>query len=81
MTGWRPGSSRQGCWRNEGSIEVEASALTSLFCDSYSNLEINEAFQISHKLCLDLAEKFSKNELERSIDFEVYSILLGAHEL
>ncbi len=26
------------------------------FCDSCSNLEIDEAFQISHKLGLDLAE-------------------------
>jgi hypothetical protein len=33
-------------------------------CDSCSNLEIDEAFQISHKLGLDLAEKVSKSELE-----------------
>ena len=26
------------------------------FCDSCSNLEIDEAFQISHKLGLDLAQ-------------------------
>jgi hypothetical protein len=26
------------------------------FCDSCSNLEIDEAFQISHKLGLDLAD-------------------------
>ena len=30
------------------------------FCDSRSNLEIDEAFQISHKLGLGLAAKFSK---------------------
>jgi hypothetical protein len=43
------------------------------FCDSCSNLEIDEAFQISHKLGLDLAEKFSKSKLERSIYFEEYT--------
>ncbi len=34
------------------------------FCDSCSNLEIDENFQISHKLGIDLAEQFSKSELE-----------------
>jgi hypothetical protein len=44
------------------------------FSDSSSNLELDEVFQISQKLELDLAEWFSKIELERSIDFEDYSI-------
>jgi hypothetical protein len=34
------------------------------FCDSCSNIEIDENFQISHKLGIDLAEQFSINKLE-----------------
>ena len=44
------------------------------FSDSSSNLEHDEVFQISQRLIeLNLAEKFSKTELERSIDFEEYT--------
>jgi hypothetical protein len=69
----------QSCWRNEGSMNRGMDRGRGLgidepfFCDSCSNLEIDEAFQISHKLGLDLAESFPKRELERSIDFEEYT--------
>ncbi len=44
------------------------------FSDSSSFIELDEVFQISLKLELDLSEYFSKNYLARSIDFEDYSI-------
>jgi hypothetical protein len=52
----------QGCWRNEGSLNRGMDRGRGLgidgpfFRDSCSNLEINEAFQILHKLGLNIAE-------------------------
>jgi hypothetical protein len=55
----------QGCWWNERSLNRGLNrgrglGLGGFFSDSCSKLEIDEAFQISHKLGLGLAEKFSK---------------------
>ncbi len=52
----------QGCWRNEESMNRGMDRGRGIgideafFCDSCSNLEIDENFQISHKLGIDLAE-------------------------
>ncbi len=60
------GVSKQGCWWNERSLNRGLNRGRGLglgrtfFSDSCSKLEIDEAFQISNKLCLGLAEKFSK---------------------
>jgi hypothetical protein len=56
----------QGCWWNERSLNRGLNHCRGLglggtfFSDSCSKLEIDEAFQISHKLGLGLAAKFSK---------------------
>jgi hypothetical protein len=55
-----------GCWWNERSLNRGLNRCRGLglggpfFSNSCSKLEIDEAFQISHKLGLGLAEKFSK---------------------
>ena len=56
----------QSCWRNEGSLNRGLDRCRGLgldgpfFSDSCSKLEIDEVFQISHKLGLGLAAKFFK---------------------